>query len=186
MMSSASSTKRGPSASASTLRPWHLYFILAMVGATWAVIASRQTQPAALLLLSAAILAAGLAGAAMHSALMGFFGASVRERAPLALYAREELLREKALLLRSLKELEFDRSMSKISDADAEEVGGRLRARAIAIMEQLDGDEGARVPAPEIAVSSPAPAAMVGRCASCETQNDPDARFCKHCGARLL
>src|SRR5580765_8189577 len=125
MMSSASSTKRGsPSlATDSTFRPWHFYFILAMAGATWAVIASRQTHPAALLLLSAAILAAGLAGAAMHHALMGFFGASDRERVPLAVYAREELMREKALLLRSLKELEFDRSMSKISDADADELG---------------------------------------------------------------
>jgi hypothetical protein len=42
---------------------------------------------------------------------------------------RAALEREKFLVLRSIKEVEFDRAMGKISDADFHEVAGRLRAR---------------------------------------------------------
>ena len=41
-------------------------------------------------------------------------------------------------MLRSIKELEFDRAMGKLSTKDFEEMGGRLRARAIALMKELD------------------------------------------------
>ena len=53
---------------------WHVYLLLAMAGATAAVAMSPNTHPAALLLLSAAIIAAGFAGTALHHALAGFFG----------------------------------------------------------------------------------------------------------------
>ena len=46
------------------------------------------------------------------------------------------------LVLRSIKELEFDRAMGKVSDQDFQEMAARLRARAIALMKQLD-DSGA-------------------------------------------
>ena len=51
---------------------------------------------------------------------------------------RLDLEREKALTLRSIKELEFDRAMGKVSPQDFEEMAGRLRARALGIMKQLD------------------------------------------------
>ena len=41
---------------------------------------------------------------------------------------RAALEREKALVLRSIKELEFDFAMGKVSQADFDEMGGRLRA----------------------------------------------------------
>ena len=50
---------------------------------------------------------------------------------------RAALEREKALVLRSIKELEFDRAMGKVSPKDFDEMAGRLRARAI------DADEAA-------------------------------------------
>ena len=50
------------------------------------------------------------------------------------------LEREKALVLRSLKELEFDRAMGKVSQDDFDEMAARLRARALALMKQLDED----------------------------------------------
>ena len=53
---------------------------------------------------------------------------------------RAALEREKALALRSLKELEFDRAMGKVSEADFAEVAERLRARAMRVMQQLDGE----------------------------------------------
>jgi zinc-ribbon domain len=182
MMSSESSTERSQPGGASGIQPWHFYFILAMGGATWAVVASRHTQPAALLLLSAAILAAGAAGVAMHRALAGFLGLTDRERAPLGDRTRLELERQKALVLRSIKELEFDHAMRKVSEADFEEMSGRLRLRAMSLMQALEA-EASRPPAPPVQPSAAGP--VESRCSACSTPNDPDARFCKHCGARL-
>jgi hypothetical protein len=109
---------------------------------------------------------------------------------------RAALEREKMLVLRSIKEVEFDRAMGKISEADFNEMAGRLRARAAGLLRQLDADStgyralierelATRVghPVESVSVSVPAPAA--GRCAACGTTNDADARFCKSCGARI-
>ena len=57
---------------------------------------------------------------------------------------RVALEREKMLTLRSIKELEFDRAMGKLSDADWQEMSGRLRARAARLMRQLDAGAGYR------------------------------------------
>ena len=43
---------------------------------------------------------------------------------------RAALEREKTLVLRSIKELEFDRAMGKVSEKDFAEMSARLRARA--------------------------------------------------------
>src|SRR5206468_10103485 len=51
---------------------------------------------------------------------------------------------DKMLALRSIKELEFDRAMGKLSDADWQEMSGRLRARAGRLMRQLDAGMGYR------------------------------------------
>jgi hypothetical protein len=55
---------------------------------------------------------------------------------------RRELLREKAAILKALKELEFDHETGKISDADFREIGERLRARARPILRALDDQGG--------------------------------------------
>ena len=57
---------------------------------------------------------------------------------------RVALEREKMLALRSIKELEFDRAMGKLSDDDLQEMSGRLRARAARLMRQLDAGAGYR------------------------------------------
>ncbi len=57
---------------------------------------------------------------------------------------RVALEREKMLALRSIKELEFDRAMGKLSDADWKEMSGRLRARVGRLMRQLDAGAGYR------------------------------------------
>jgi len=181
-MSSETSTEDGRAERVdSSFQPWHFYFILAMAGATWAVVASRHTEPAALLMLSAAILAAGAAGAALHNALAGLFGLNTHAPAQLSNRVRADLERDKALVLRSIKELEFDHAMHKVSDADLAEIGGRLRARALLLIQQL---ESADQP-PAAPVRQPVAAMRVGECPSCHTVNDRDARFCKQCGARL-
>lgn len=188
MMSSGSSTDREAGRPESGFQPWHFYLLLSLAGATWAVIVARDTHPAALVLLSAAIVSAGLVGAATHRALISFLGGRATERAP-SDRTREFLEQEKALLLRSLKELEFDRAMRKVSDQDFAEIGGRLRARAMEVMERLEGS--APAPRPEVPVQTvdmPAPRQSTPdppRCPSCDTRTDPDARFCKNCGVKL-
>jgi hypothetical protein len=184
MMSSESSTDRGHADSASSFQPWHFYFILSMAGATWAVVASRHTEPMALFLLSATILAAGAAGAAVHYALAGFFGLAPHTRAPMTNRRRAELERDKALVLRSIKELEFDHQMKKVSDADFAEIGARLRTRAMTLIAELDAAPMTEAtPAPTPArVAAPASATVY--CTACGAANDADARFCKACGAK--
>lgn len=119
---------------------------------------------------------------------------------------RVALEREKMLALRSIKELEFDRAMGKLSEADWREMSGRLRARAARLMRQLDAGAGYREqierdlekrlgsdPArlkgsrdTDNDQTSPATASAERTCAACSTVNDADARFCKTCGTRLL
>jgi hypothetical protein len=125
---------------------------------------------------------------------------------------RAALEREKTLVLRAIKDLEFDFAMKKISQADFDDMGGRLRARAIGLIQQLDAGTGYRRTieqeleqrlatesrnhgeprtqgvAPVIASDSedePAVEPANATCAGCGQSNDADARFCKHCGTRL-
>ena len=104
---------------------------------------------------------------------------------------RAALERDKALVLRSIKELEFDRSMGKLSQKDFDEMAGRLRARALMLMKQLDAGtadytschRGRVVPAdPDGVVRGRMPAAHA---CGCGTANDADAVFCKKCGQRI-
>src|SRR5262245_65036248 len=83
-------------------RVWHVYLLLAMAGATAAVALSPNTHPAALLMLSAAIIGAGFAGTAIHQALIGFLGGV--PAAPPNDRVRASLLEQKAIVLRSIKE----------------------------------------------------------------------------------
>ncbi len=200
-MNSGSSTEPRGAGDGAGLHAWHFYLLLSMAAAIWAVAVARDTHPAALLLISGAVVAAGLAAAALYYALAGFLG--VRVPAPIpAARLRDALLSEKALVLRSIKELEFDRAMRKVSDQDFAEIGSRLRARAMELIEDLDHLDAAPGQAPQHASSDPpvsatptgdlgvfaafAPPALSTRsCADCGTENDPDAKFCKNCGAKL-
>jgi hypothetical protein len=178
-MNSEISTKPPASQQTAGFQAWHLYLLLGMAGATVAVWRANDTQPAALLLLSAAVIAAGLVAIAVHYTVLAFQGHAALERETLDTKTRQALEQEKAMVLRSIKELEFDRAMRKVSDADFAELDGRMRARAVALMEQLEA-----VPA---ATSSAAEAVSADNegCPGCGVTNDADARFCKSCGQRL-
>jgi hypothetical protein len=163
--------------------------------ATVAVMLSRQSTPEHLVLISLTIIAAGLAAAGFYRMLAPLAAPDLTMFSePLSERARGALQREKMLVLRSIKELEFDRSMGKLSDRDFDEMGARLRTRALTLMKQLDEGEGgyrelierelrARLGG---AKGGAAPAAVAaGVCASCGTANDRDAAFCKRCGGKL-
>jgi hypothetical protein len=189
-------TRPGPN----TFRASHFFVLASLVAATGAVIVARQATPEHLILVSLTIASAGLAAAGFYRTLSPLVGASTSTVSePLTERARGVLEREKMLVLRAIKDLEFDRSMGKLSQDDFEEMAGRLRVRALALMKQLDengtgyrsvierelaarlaarGLQAAAVPV----VSSDAKS--VGACA-CGTTNDADAVFCKRCGCRI-
>lgn len=168
-------------------KPVHFFVLLSLVGATVAVIIARQPTPAHLVFLSVMIATAGACAAALYAALAPLVRSKqATDRAPLSSRARAAIEREKMLVLRSIKELEFDRAMDKISAADFDEMAGRLRARALALMKQLDSPEATyrSTIERELRTRVEQQVAAPPVCA-CGTQNDADASFCKRCGAKL-
>jgi hypothetical protein len=173
---------------------WQLFALAGLVGATFVVFMSRGQPAPAILLLSLTIFAAAAVGIGALRTLtplageaddLGFDSATLGGR------ARAGLEREKSLTLRSIKELEFDKAMGKVSDADFADMSARLRTKAVGLMQRLDAHTSYReqierelekrlgAPKPSAAESSP------GVCSACGTGNDADARFCKACGKSL-
>jgi len=120
-------------------RPWHFFILAALAASTIAVLMSRQSSPEHLILISLTIAAAGAAAAGFYRMLapLALEDVSVLDDRP-SERARAALEREKTLVLRSIKELEFDKAMGKVSSKDFDEMAGRLRARAVMLMKQLD------------------------------------------------
>ena len=209
-MSSATSTDP------QSLQPWQFFTLAGLVGATIVVFLSEGQTPAGIILLSLIIFGAAAVGAAawrMFAPLSGLeepvgpqiFGGRTRAA----------LEREKSLVLRSIKDLEFDHAMGKVSEKDFAEMSARLRARAAGLIRQLDAGTTYRqaieaeiekrvgkAPARPEKVktsekaeisekattpekSTPPEKATTKLCLSCCTPNDPDARFCKGCGYQL-
>jgi hypothetical protein len=220
-MSSATSTKAVPAPKPvdDGFRISHFFVLLSLVAATVAVMMARPSAPENLILVSLTIGAAGVAAIALYRTIAPLVDPHAAEdRVPLSARLRADLEREKTLTLRAIKELEFDRAMGKLSQQDFDQMAGRLRARAMGMMKQLDASEslyrreierelvsrvGAPAGMPDLKVRPPTedtrrpdlPAyaeASAGRqvrhdtrhC-SCGTENDTDAKFCKHCGAKL-
>jgi len=133
-------------------------------------------------------------------------GADRVVEAPQAPAHFRELERDKQLVLKAIREIEFDYQMRKIAEPDYHEMVQRYRTRAMRIIRELDAGDNYRplieeelktrllamaaaptpVPAPE---SKPKPATMPApapaACPSCGTVNDSDAQFCKKCGGKL-
>jgi hypothetical protein len=174
------------------LEPWQLFTLAGLIGATTVVFVSRGQTPAGIILLSLTIFTAAVVGLAAWRTLVPFTGGDA-PAGPQVLGGRTRaaLEREKTLILRSIKELEFDHAMGKISEKDFSEMSARLRARAAGLIRQLDAGSGYREQIErEIArrvtrTSSGPPGEAVRTCAACSAQNDSDAKFCKNCGASL-
>jgi len=186
------------------LRPWQFFVLAGMLSATAVVVVATGQSPAAIIVLSLTVLAASLVAIAVYRALVPLVKPETIE-APQLLGGRTRaaLEREKTLVLRSIKELEFDFAMKKMSQSDFDEMSSKLRARALGLMRQLDAGAGYRDTieqeldkrlgkrgAPEAtAASEPTPDAAAAApdlaCAACGQANDRDARFCKQCGSKL-
>jgi len=208
-MSSATSTESEPRVSGgsseraadSALEPWQFFTLAGLIGATIVVFQSEGQGPAAIILLSFVIFGAAAVGATAWRT----FAPLVGEEGPagpqiLGGRTRAAIEREKTLVLRSIKDLEFDHAMGKVSEKDFAEMDARLRSRAAGLMRQLDAGTGyrediqreidkrigPRATPPPAKASSPATTTAVGKqCLACGTVNDVDARFCKGCGDQL-
>jgi predicted membrane metal-binding protein len=125
-----------------------------------------------------------------------------------------ELEREKQLVLKAIKEIELDYQMRKIGEREYREMVERYRQRAMRLISELDAGGDFRnliekelklrlelpvadpPPAAPAAPTAPAAPAIVPaierapsdarpRCPACQTSNEPDAKFCKSCAAKL-
>jgi len=252
-MSSATSTNpsRTPNDAPRTpsdgLQPWQFFVLAALGCATAVTFVARGQGPVAIILLGLMMGAAAFVGCAALRTVRPLVSPEDDRTVMIGQRTRVALDREKMLALRSIKELEFDRAMGRLSDEDWKEMSGRLRTRAARLIRQLDagtgyreqierdlakrlegkGDASARLKPPRseegdarlkpsrdedsgehaaaanagsggadargaqavtdrVPDNSGSAQAVAGRtCASCETENDYDARFCKACGAKL-
>ena len=138
----SSQTSRTPDA---TLRPWQFFLLAGMLSATAVVIAATGQSPAAIITLSLTVVAASLVALGVYRALVPLVTTERTEEPAVGVgRKRAALEREKALVMRSIKELEFDFAMGKIAQADFDEMIGRLRSRAIGLMRQIDEGVGYR------------------------------------------
>ena len=121
-----------------SLRPWQFFTLGALVCATAAVFIIRGTSAENLIFVCLAIFAAALVGLAALNALRPLATGETREPEMVGGHTRAAIEREKNMVLRSIKELEFDRAMGKLGRADYEEMVARLRSRAVRLLQQLD------------------------------------------------
>ena len=171
--------------STDAFQPWQLFTLAGLIGATAVVFVSRGETPAGVILLSLIIFAAAVVGYAAWRTFAPFARAE-DPSGPQLLGGRTRaaLEREKTLVLRSIKELEFDSAMGKVSEKDFAEMSARLRARAAGLIRRLDAGASYRQAIErELARRVTAPA--IPTCTTCGTSNEADAKFCKKCGTSL-
>jgi hypothetical protein len=186
-----------------TLHPWQFFVLAGMLSATGVVLVTTGQPPIAVIILSLTVLAASFVAVGAYQALAPLVRPASAEPLPLVGgRTRAGLEREKVLALRAIKELEFDFAMGKITKADFDELGARLRARALRLMRQLDANTSYKTAIEQELASRLATAGIAAQpsggeppratsevaepgCPSCGEPHDADARFCKHCGTRL-
>ena len=115
---------RGPWA-----QPWQFFVLAALGCATAVTFIARGQSVTSIVFLSILMATAALVGLAALRTLRPLVSTDEDRTVMIGHRTRVALEREKMLALRSIKELEFDRAMGKLSDADWQEMSGRLRAR---------------------------------------------------------
>lgn len=168
-MNSATSTDPG-------LRPWQLFLLAGMLAATGVVLVSQGQALPGVVVLSLTVVASSFVAVAGYRSLAPLVGApdtDATDEPPVTGRARAALEREKALVLRAIKELEFDHAMGKTGTADYEEMRGRLTQRAVGLMRQLEGADFRAAVERDLAARTPAGAAPVARPGPATTDADP-------------
>ena len=193
------SARLQPDRAAEGLEPWQFFVLAGLVCATAGTVALRGQSVASVILLSVLMAAVCLIGIAALRTVRPLVSPEDDRTAMVGQRTRAALEREKMMTLRAIKELEFDKAMGKLSEADWQEMSGRLRARAAGLIRQLDAGASYRDQiesdlAKRLAMPDPKGPARradlsgppVGNfCTQCGTSNEGDARFCKNCGTKL-
>jgi hypothetical protein len=170
------------------LQVWQFFVLAGLACASAATFLARGQGPVTVILLTLLMGSTALVGIAAARLLRPLVSPEEDRTAMIGGRTRSALEREKMLALRSIKELEFDRAMGKVSEGDWKEMSGRLRARATRLMRQLEAGAGYRGQiekdlAKRLGRQASVPTTRA--CASCGTVGDTDARFCKNCGNKL-
>lgn len=177
------------------MQPWQ-FFVLAGLGCATAITFLARGQGVTVVLLMSLLMGTTvLVGLAALRAIRPLVSEYDDRMVVIGARTRAALEQEKTLALRTIKELEFDRAMGKVSDEDFREMSARLRARAGRLIKQLDAGSGYRSQIEKdlhkrLGDASDGPstarsAQTAHACPKCSTKNDPDARFCKACGEKL-
>ena len=120
----------------------------------------------------------------------------------IALATPSDALERKRAILQALRDLDYEKQIGKIDEADYVELRRRYRTEAKAVLRAIDEDLGpararaeayiqthlaaeAAAPTARAAVVAAPPIHSLAACAACSTDNDVDAVFCKKCGTRL-
>jgi hypothetical protein len=154
------------------LRPWQFFLLAGMLAATGVVLVAVGQSPASIIVLSLTVVSASFVALAAYRSLAPLVTDTPAETPQLIVgHTRAALEREKTLVLRAIKDLEFDYAMKKVAPRDFEELSARLRSRAIGLMRQLDTGGGykemierelaARLGAPSAPAAPSAPNAPV-------------------------
>src|SRR5437762_46221 len=157
------------------LQPWQ-FFVLAALGCATAVVYIARAQGfTAVILLSIIIGATALVGFAVLRMLRPLVSAEEDRTVMIGDRTRVALEREKMLALRSIKELEFDRAMGKLSESDWQDMSTRLRARAASLMRRLDagGDYRAQIEAEVAKRLSDSSSGRSGEATKAEAERSP-------------
>jgi len=197
LSSEARSREEGSAKEEPFLQPWQFFLLGGMLAATATVIVATGQSPANIIILSLTVVSVSFVGLGAYRILLPLVMPEVIAPPTIAGRTRVAMEREKTLVLRSIKELEFDYAMGKVAKVDFDEMHARLRNRALGLMKQLDAGGGykeqiAREIEKRLASDQGAQSAQSAQgaqsatgCAECGTDNDDDAKFCKSCGAKL-
>ena len=140
-MSSATSTK---SAEDSGLQTWQFFLLAALGCATAVTFLARGQGIVSIILLGILMITTAAVGIAVLRMVRPLVSSEEDRTVMIGHRTRAALEREKHLTLRAIKELEFDRAMGKLAEADFQEMSTRLRMRAAGLIRQLDAGSGYR------------------------------------------
>ena len=124
------------------LQPWQFFLLGGMLAATATVIVATGQSPANIIILSLTVVSVSFVGLGAYRVLLPLVAEDVEAPPTIGGRTRVAMEREKTLVLRSIKELEFDYAMGKVAKADFDEMHARLRARAVGLLQQLDAGGG--------------------------------------------
>src|SRR5262245_23906343 len=142
-MSSGTSTNN-PAAerpSSEPLKPWQFFVLAALACASAGAFVVRGQGITVVVTMMLIMGATVFVGLGVLRSIRPLVAPDDERSVPLGQRTRVGLEQEKALALRTIKELEFDRAMGKLSESDFHEMSVRLRARAARIMTRLDAND---------------------------------------------